>query len=288
MKVILDCDITMGLPGKDVDDGLALMALLGRPEVELLGVTSTFGNSTIEEVHPTLLRVLQELGHQEIPAFPGADSPEGRDSAAAAFLAQAAAANPGQVALLATGSTTNLAGAADRDPQFFHNLARMVFMGGVTRPLRIDGREMAELNFSADAEAAHRALSSGCRATVVTGNLCLQAPLAREHLDEFFRQCSPPLALYLEHTLRAWLGWMEQKLGVSRLYPWDAVAALCLVEPDLFVHHPMSLGSTPVDLAEGLLRPGSGTEVDVPERITDPERLRSLLFTAWEGAGRRL
>lgn len=43
-KVIFDCDNTMGLPGRDVDDGLSLFYLLGSPEIELLGVCSTFGN----------------------------------------------------------------------------------------------------------------------------------------------------------------------------------------------------------------------------------------------------
>ena len=72
IDLIYDCDITMGLPGRDVDDGLALLYLLGCPEIRLLGITSTFGNSSIREVHPCLLSVLEDLDRGDIPAYPGA------------------------------------------------------------------------------------------------------------------------------------------------------------------------------------------------------------------------
>ncbi len=49
-KLILDCDNTMGLDNRDIDDGMALMYLLGRDDVELLGITLTAGNGTIDEV----------------------------------------------------------------------------------------------------------------------------------------------------------------------------------------------------------------------------------------------
>ena len=43
-RVIFDCDNTMGQPYREVDDGLTLLYLLGRSDVELLGITTTFGN----------------------------------------------------------------------------------------------------------------------------------------------------------------------------------------------------------------------------------------------------
>ena len=39
-RVILDCDNTMGQPYKEVDDGLTLLYLLGRPDIDLLGITT--------------------------------------------------------------------------------------------------------------------------------------------------------------------------------------------------------------------------------------------------------
>ena len=37
-KVIYDCDNTMGLDNRDIDDGLALVYLVENKDVELLGV----------------------------------------------------------------------------------------------------------------------------------------------------------------------------------------------------------------------------------------------------------
>ena len=46
-KIVFDCDNTFGIKNCDVDDGLALMYLLGSREAEFLGVTSTYGLSLI-------------------------------------------------------------------------------------------------------------------------------------------------------------------------------------------------------------------------------------------------
>ena len=46
IPVVVDCDNTLGIPGCDVDDGTALIYLLGCPEVEIIGITTSYGNST--------------------------------------------------------------------------------------------------------------------------------------------------------------------------------------------------------------------------------------------------
>jgi len=50
-KIIFDCDNTLGIPLKEVDDGLTLLYLLGVPELDLLGITTTFGNGRIDQVY---------------------------------------------------------------------------------------------------------------------------------------------------------------------------------------------------------------------------------------------
>lgn len=75
LPLIFDCDNTMGVPNHDVDDGLALLYVLGCPEVDLLGVTCSFGNSTQDTVYRNTRRLLQEWGRGDIPVFRGADSP---------------------------------------------------------------------------------------------------------------------------------------------------------------------------------------------------------------------
>ena len=60
-KIVFDCDNTFGTKDCDVDDGLALMYLLGSRDAELLGVTSTYGNNNLDVVQAVNLRMLGEL-----------------------------------------------------------------------------------------------------------------------------------------------------------------------------------------------------------------------------------
>src|SRR6266700_2694420 len=63
-KVILDTDI-----GDDIDDAFALALALRSPELQILGVTTTFGDT---ETRAKLVdRFLGEVGRQNIPVAAG-------------------------------------------------------------------------------------------------------------------------------------------------------------------------------------------------------------------------
>jgi len=120
--VILDCDNTMGLPRREIDDGLTIRYLLGRPDIELLGVTTTFGNGSIDQVYPQTVNLLRDWGHGDIPVFKGAGARGQGPTDAARYLAETAAHSPGEVTLLATGPLGNLRASAELDPGFYSNL----------------------------------------------------------------------------------------------------------------------------------------------------------------------
>ena len=111
--IIFDCDNTLGLPLKDVDDGLALALLLGQPTVNVVAVTTTFGNGTIEQVCTQTRRLLNRLGRADLPIYRGAAQPTNDKTAAAEFLANAVAQRPGQITIVATGPLTTPAGCRD-------------------------------------------------------------------------------------------------------------------------------------------------------------------------------
>lgn len=67
-KLILDLD--MG-----VDDAMALAYVIASPEVELVGVTTCFGNVRVEQSAHNCLAVLDLLGRPEVPVYLGADRP---------------------------------------------------------------------------------------------------------------------------------------------------------------------------------------------------------------------
>ena len=74
-KIIHDCDCTFGINGCDVDDGLALLYLLGDPEAEVLGVTTTYGNNTLEKVYENTKKFVKKIGHDELRVYKGGATP---------------------------------------------------------------------------------------------------------------------------------------------------------------------------------------------------------------------
>ena len=84
-KIIHDCDCTFGINGCDVDDGLALLYLLGDPEAEVLGVTTTYGNNTLEKVYENTKKFVKKIGHDELRVYKGGATPGETESEAAHF-----------------------------------------------------------------------------------------------------------------------------------------------------------------------------------------------------------
>ena len=76
LRLIMDCDCTMGVPGCDVGDSLALLYVLDCPEAELLGVTCSFGNNTQDTVYRNTKRLLKEWGRRIYPCFGARTAPK--------------------------------------------------------------------------------------------------------------------------------------------------------------------------------------------------------------------
>ena len=158
-RIYFDCDNTMGLQGCDMDDGMALLYLLGRENIHLEAVTTSFGNSSIEKVHPNTQRMFEELQITHIPLKKGAPSVQQRESEASHFLATEIPRKGERVKLLITGSPTNIYAACLENKDLLNYVDEMIFMGGITEPLIIGGKPMKELNFASDPEATQYLLN---------------------------------------------------------------------------------------------------------------------------------
>lgn len=286
MKVVIfDCDNTMGLYGKDVDDGLALMYLLGRDDVDLLGVTTTFGNSTIDEVHPNTVKMFDELGISHIPLKKGAPSPAFRHSQAAEFLVETVNTYPGEITILATGSLTNLYGAFQMDNKFFEKVKEIVLMGGITKPLIIEGKKMDELNFSSDPEATYVVLSSNCKVNILTGHICLEAKFGEKEFKRLMENDSIWAYRYIREKSYDWYKYFTNSYYTKEFYNWDTVAAVYVTNPELFEDNIVNVVSTVEDLKKGFLKidkdSSSGYKVNIPIHIKDRYRFNEVVFETW-------
>jgi inosine-uridine nucleoside N-ribohydrolase len=139
-KIIIDTDI-----GDDIDDAFAVALALRSPELHILGITTTFGDT--EKRAKLLDRLLGEVGRSDIPVAAGVPTApktfftqlkyaEGAHFAkashpdAVAFLLDEIGKNPGEITLVAIGPLMNVGAVIDKDAAAFRKLKRVVLMGG--------------------------------------------------------------------------------------------------------------------------------------------------------------
>ena len=141
-KIIIDTDI-----GDDVDDAFALALAVKSPELQVLGVTTTFGDT---EARARIAdRFLGEVGRGEIPVLAGKATEtknpmsqrkygeshfaKASHGDAVEFLLEQTRKYPGEITLIAIGPLMNVGAAIDKDAATFRKLKRVVLMGGSMR-----------------------------------------------------------------------------------------------------------------------------------------------------------
>lgn len=286
IKVIFDCDNTMGLPNKDVDDGLTLMYLIGNKNIDLVGVTTTFGNSNIEDVFAATTRLFKDLNITNISLKKGSAKGSDRRSEAARFLVDMVNKYPNEITILATGSLSNLYGAYLLDNDFYKKVKEIVLMGGLTEPLIINGKNLNELNFSVDNEASHNVIHSGARITTMTGHICLQAEFKKQEYERLMNNKSIPSYMYIREHSYGWFEHFRALFNTEGFFNWDIVAAAYITNPELFNENPKPIVSTVKDLETGFLRVDENSEkgniVNIPTVIKSVELFNELIFQAWK------
>ena len=246
--------------------------LLGSDAVEVVGVTTTFGNGPEESVHIQTRDLLAAAGRPDIPIIRGAGCAGDSETAAASFIAQVASEYRGELAILAIGSLTNLAGALRMDPLLGRNVARAYIMGGYLRRLRFLRREVTELNLSCDPGAASAVFQSDIAVTLMSAQLCLQARYGLRHLvSDLIRK--PRLA----RLILVWFAVFSYHCGTVGFYLWDLVPAWAILDHDRFIHRRVRISSTARDLASGTLRTSKAPHgMDSEAGVIDlPSRIRS-------------
>jgi pyrimidine-specific ribonucleoside hydrolase len=178
--LIIDTD-----PG--IDDAFAIALAAGSPEVDLLAVTTVFGNVALSHTTRNALRLLELCGRSDVPVAAGAERPlvhpvphrasevHGGDglSGAADTLPPATHDVDGRhavtlmadllrqavepVTIAPIGPMTNVALLLALHPELKPKIGRIVAMGGGVRGGNTTAA--AEFNIWSDPEAAHRVLS---------------------------------------------------------------------------------------------------------------------------------
>lgn len=282
IPVIFDCDNTMGVKQRDVDDGLALMYLIGSENIELLAVTTTFGNSTIEDVFPNTERIFSEL-NLKVPLYKGASSIENRKSDAAQALVDMVNKRPNQITILATGSITNLMGAYEIDNNFFNKVKQIVLMGGIEKPLLVNGKPMNELNFASDAEAIKTVIKYGKNITIITGHICLDAVFSNQTYHSMANIVGEKVYEFIMKETKPWIEYIGGLYDMDGFCNWDAVAAVYIDHPELFDERQLNIEANLENLKTGLLKENNveGNPIQIPEKILNLDRFNDILIKGW-------
>lgn len=289
-KVILDCDNTIGLNEKDVDDGLAFLFLLGREDIDLMAVTSVFGNSNLEDTFSTTEAMISDFGLEEkVEHYKGAAEAGDYKTEAAEYLAQAAAANKDEITLIAIGPLTNLYAAWKIDNDFFKNLKEIIIMGGVTELLQFGEDTIDELNLSSDPVAAEKVLKAEVPVALMSGNLCLAARFGEKSWRRVNRSKNKAVRAYITDKIKHWYDYSSEMIGLTGFYMWDVVAVVYMIAPEIFPYNKRKFVSTTEDLkigqiktekAEGKLQDAG--IINLPSTILDTKRFKDLVFSAWD------
>jgi purine nucleosidase len=250
-KIIIDTDI-----GDDVDDAFALALALSSDHVQILGVTTAWGDTDLRA--RLVERLLKQTGHEDIPVAAGPKTqpatPFTQASWAEAFpeptkgwpnaidfILDAIRQNPGQITLISLAPLSNVGALMDRDPATFHKLKRVVMMGGSIRQgygdlgYLPDHGPDAEYNIKMDIPAAKKLFASGVPIEMM--------PLdsTQLKLDEVMRAIlfsqHTPSTEALTELYQQWAAFLHNL--TPTLY--DAMAVAAVVDPGLCPTTPLHL-----------------------------------------------
>ncbi|MEH0146334.1 nucleoside hydrolase [Corynebacterium sp. Q4381] len=201
-KIILDLDT-------GIDDALALAYALGSEELDLIGVTGTYGNVLVETGVRNTLAILELFGRGDVPVFAGPDHARAKDSfevleisefihgkngvgeadlpepsraveetSAVDFLVESVEKYGDDLVIVPTGPSTTIAAAIEASETFAER-AHIVMMGGaLTVPGNVS--KWAEANVNQDPEATDLLFRRAKDVTMIGLDVTLQTLLTTE------------------------------------------------------------------------------------------------------------
>ncbi|MEM7343113.1 MAG: nucleoside hydrolase [Chloroflexota bacterium] len=252
-KIIIDTD-----PG--VDDAMAILFALASPDLELVGLTSIFGNVTTDLATQNALRLVEFVGRPDIPVAHGANrplsiplmeiadfvhgadgfgntnqpAPQGQavDEPAAQFIVETIMSNPGAITLVPVGPLTNIALALALEPRIVDNVANVVIMGGAAT---VNGNvnPAAEANIFHDPHAADLVFGANWPVTMVGLDVTETTVMTDAYLDAL-KATGTATCTFIYDISRFYREFHHQVGFNAGLQTHDPSAVACVIDPTLF------------------------------------------------------
>ncbi|GJN04260.1 hypothetical protein PR202_ga21792 [Eleusine coracana subsp. coracana] len=251
--LIIDTD-----PG--IDDSMTILMAFEEPSVDIIGLTTIFGNVSTEGATSNALLLCEKAGRPEIPVAEGSAEPlkggkpsvfdfvHGSDGignlflpaptakkikeSAAEFLVIKVSQFPGEITVLALGPLTNLALAIRRDSSFASKVKKIVVLGGAFFTSG-NVNPAAEANILGDPEAADIVFTSGADIVVVGLNITTQICFTDDDLLEL-RNSKWKHAQFLSGMCKFYRDFNAEYEGIHGFFLHDPTSFTALVHPEHF------------------------------------------------------
>lgn len=263
--VVIDTD-----PG--IDDVVTLALAARSPEIQILAVTTSYGNATLGLTTRNAAAILQLCGRPDIPILPGADRPRSRSLSTAPEVhgesgvgyapvkpaPPAVSANPGvlcevldqasgPVTLVTLGPLTNLAAALERDEELARRrIARHIGMFGSLSERGNPGR-WADFNAWSDPEAASMVVRSKLPTEMVGLDVTRRMIISSGEVDLLARS-TDEVVRWLAQALRFSVEFHRSRKRLDGCVINDVLTLGELLTPGLLRFETLSIE---VDLDEG-------------------------------------
>ncbi|XP_039008987.1 probable uridine nucleosidase 2 isoform X1 [Hibiscus syriacus] len=255
-KIIIDTD-----PG--VDDAMAIFLALRSPEVEVIGLTTIFGNVYTTLATRNALHLLEVAERTDIPVAEGSHvtitkgtklriadfvhgtdglgnqnfpPPQGKpiDMSAPDFLIEQANLYPGKLTVVALGPLTNIALAIQQDESFVKNIGQIVLLGGA---FAVNGNvnPAAEANIFGDPDAADIVFTSGADILAVGINVTHQVVLTDADRDKL-ASSTGKFAQYLCKILGVYFDYHHEAYSTNGVYLHDPTTMVAAINPSLLTY----------------------------------------------------
>jgi len=249
-RVWVDTDAACGTGRTtDPDDCFALLLLAHNKASQIVGISTVFGNASINVTDRITRRLVLKLQQDGLPmakVYKGAQhahNGSSRDTPAVSALRKALSGGP--LTIIALGPLTNISAALSQRPDLQPNVSHLVVVMG-RRPGHLfhpsegadggilfgHGPVFRDFNFEKDPHAVVSILSMGLPMTLVPYDVAREVSLTGADLSKLEREGGADG--WVAEKAEEWLGFWKNDIGKNGFYPFDVLAIAYFQNSKLF------------------------------------------------------
>ena len=241
LPLIIDTDVALGAwhegRPRDIDDGFAIVEAINVDAIDLLGVTTVYGNAPHQDV-ARIAREIVELKQSSTPVVEGATSNTPGDNILPAVQFMADCLKVQRLSIAAIGPLTNIAQLIEHFPEVLPNIETLVIVAGRTPDNRFfigDTGPVRDFNFENDVSAMQQLLTSGVPLVLAGFELTSQVEITEQDLQNIRVRSNPTAEYFYKNSLDWVHHWTTTFPQDNGFHPWDSAAISYLLHPEYYV-----------------------------------------------------